>query len=169
MQKTETVKESMQGELNLKNQIAKRNEDLVKQQETELRKLTVSHVADFNVKNANMSIVAVVCNAFRWHCALLSLLIRFIASQFNLDILVNQPCSLISPVLLCFLLPSAPFHLTSESLLFNSSLVTLPTRTAFLQLLYFPENHPQFYPAPIPSPHILIAPHPCTFSTLSPP
>jgi hypothetical protein len=42
VQKTETVKESIQGELNLKNQIAKKNEDLVKQQEIELRKLTVS-------------------------------------------------------------------------------------------------------------------------------
>jgi hypothetical protein len=45
VQKTETVKESIQGELNLKNQIAKKNEDLVKQQEIELRKLTVSSAA----------------------------------------------------------------------------------------------------------------------------
>jgi hypothetical protein len=45
VQKTETVKESIQGELNLKNQIAKKNDDLVKQQEIELRKLTVSSAA----------------------------------------------------------------------------------------------------------------------------
>ena len=41
VQKTENVKESIQGELNLKNQIAKRNDELVKQQEIELKKLTV--------------------------------------------------------------------------------------------------------------------------------
>jgi hypothetical protein len=42
VQRTENVKESIQGELNLKNQISKRNDDLVRQQEIELKKLTVS-------------------------------------------------------------------------------------------------------------------------------
>ena len=42
VQRTENVKESIQGELNLKNQIAKRNSDLVRQQENELKKLTVN-------------------------------------------------------------------------------------------------------------------------------
>ena len=42
VQKAEGVKESIQVELNLKNQISKRNDELVQQQEIELRKLTVS-------------------------------------------------------------------------------------------------------------------------------
>jgi hypothetical protein len=43
------VKESIQGELNLKNQISKRNDDLVRQQEIELKKLTVSAVFDIYI------------------------------------------------------------------------------------------------------------------------
>ena len=42
VQRAESLKEAMQGELNLKNQISKRNEDLIRQQEIELKKLAVS-------------------------------------------------------------------------------------------------------------------------------
>ena len=42
VQRAESLKEAMQGELNLKNQISKRNEELVRQQEIELKKLVVS-------------------------------------------------------------------------------------------------------------------------------
>ena len=43
VQRAESLKEAMQGELNLKNQISKRNEELVRQQEIELKKLAVRY------------------------------------------------------------------------------------------------------------------------------
>ena len=42
VQRADSLKDAMQGELNLKNQISKRNEELIRQQEIELKKLAVS-------------------------------------------------------------------------------------------------------------------------------